>query len=87
MERFWSSMLNEITFIDIRRTTIVYTLSKNIKGTINGNASFPIKKFFKILKDLQDFHKVIVIQCRVVSNGLIKDIYKVEEDEKKHTDL
>lgn len=23
----------------------------------------------------------------MVSNGLIKDIYKVEEDEKKHTDL
>lgn len=82
MERFWSSMLNErITFIDIRRTTIVYTLKKNIKGTINESASFPIRKC-KILKDLQEFHKVI--QYREFSNGLIKDIYKFEEDEKAH---
>lgn len=82
METVLSSIRNErITFIDTGWTIIVYTFNNDIKTTINKISVIPYKTL-KRLEDLLHFRELA--KDMEFWKGLIKDIYKIAEEEKSN---
>lgn len=68
-----STPIGRITFIDIGRTTIVYPLNNDIKGTINKTPFFPVQT----LKSFEDHQ---LAKDTEIMKGLMRVICEITED-------